>query len=475
MFQRAQDVLEYIQREEIAFIDFKTVDLFGRWHHLTFPARDLAPFEEGFGFDGSSYGFKKVDRSDMILLPDLSTGHIDPFYQAKTLSFIANIHLTDDEETRFPSDPRFIAEKAEAYLRTLGVGDRLVLGPEFEFYLFDSVAYSYHPHEAFFSLDASQASWNSADPELGNYGYQMRDKGGYHAALPADQHADFRNSLCTILEGMGVEVKYHHHEVGGVGQHEIEVGWDTPRAMADQTMLIKYAAKNFARSEGLSLTFMPKPLYGHPGSGMHIHFKLYDGDKPVFSDEKGYSGLSETALQFIAGVLKHSPALLAFTNPSTNSFKRLIPGYEAPVSIAFATANRSAAIRVPGYVKAADDRRFEFRTPDATCNPYLAYAAVVMAGLDGIKRKLDPTKEGFGPVDRNIYDLPPEERAKIHSLPTGLGEALDALSRDFDFLLEGGVFPLELIETWIKRKWEEEVLPVQVRPHPMEYVLTYDR
>ncbi|HEY9765170.1 MAG TPA: type I glutamate--ammonia ligase, partial [Chroococcales cyanobacterium] len=393
MFNNAQEVLDFIKREEVVDVDFKTIDLFGRWHHLTFPARrtDGAPFVEGFGFDGSSYGFKKVDRSDMIMLPDLSTGCIDPFFEARTLSFIADIHLTDDEESRYPSDPRFIAEKAEKYLTSLGVGDRLVLGPEFEFYVFDSVAFANKANEAFFAVDACQASWNSGDLECGNSGYQMQDKAGYHAAPPLDTHANFRSKLCRILDQMGVEVKYHHHEVGGIGQQEIEVDWDSPRTMADKTMVIKYAAKNFALSEGKSLTFMPKPLHGQPGNGMHVHFKLYDGETPVFSDEHGYSGLSQTALHFIAGILKHSPALLGLTNPSTNSYKRLVPGYEAPVSIAFATANRSAAIRVPGYVKTPDDRRFEFRTPDATCNPYLAYAAIAMAGFDGIKNKLDPT------------------------------------------------------------------------------------
>lgn len=474
MFKNPQDVLDFIQREGVVNVDFKTVDLFGRWHHLTFPARhtDGAPFVEGFGFDGSSYGFQKVDRSDMIMLPDLSTGTLDPFYQTKTLSFITNIHLTDEAESRYQSDPRFIAEKAEGYLQSLGIGDRLLLGPEFEFYVFDSAAFSYQPQESFFCIDAQQAAWNTGTGA--NCSYHVPDKAGYHAALPGDTLADFRSDLCEILDDMGVSVKYHHHEVGGVGQQEIEVGFSEPRLMADKTMTLKYAAKNFARAQGKTLTFMPKPLFGHPGNGMHIHFKLFKGDVPVFSQEDGYAGLSRTALSFIAGILKHSPALLAFTNPSTNSYKRLIPGYEAPVSIAFATANRSAAIRVPGYVKTAFDRRFEFRTPDATCNPYLAYAAIAMAGLDGVRNNLDPTELGFGPVDRNIFDLPPEERAKIHALPTSLEEALCALEQDHDFLMVDGVFPEALIQTWIRRKREEEVRAVQVRPHPMEYILYYD-
>ncbi len=328
-------------------------------------------------------------------------------------------------------------------------------------------------NSAAFKIDSWQAHWNTGEVEKGNAGYAMPLKGGYHGEQPADRFSSFRSALCEELYHMGIGVKYHHHEVGGPGQVEIETDFDTPRMMADKSMQIKYAVRNFAIENGLTATFMPKPMFGAPGSGFHVHFKLMKKNKPVFADPKGYGGMSKIAMQFMTGILVHARAISAFANPSTNSYKRLVPGYEAPVSVVMATANRSAAIRIPGYVKTAEDKRFEYRAGDATANPYLMFAAMVMAGVDGIKRQLDPKKEKVGPIDGNIFDLPAAQKAKIKSLPRNLQEALDALEADNEFLLAEGVFTEGLIKTWIKRKREEEALPVDLRPHPYEFQLSF--
>lgn len=475
MFKTAREVLSFLRKNQIVSVDLKTCDLFGRWRHLTTPARyvDEAVLTEGFGFDGSSYGFKKVDRSDMILVPDLKTGCLDPFWDQPTLSFICNIFGVEGKEPRFEQDPRFICEKAEKALYKTKIGDTILLGPEYEFYLFDSITYDDRMEGSSYELDSRQAHWNTWDVEGGTSGYPMPLKGGYHGGQPEDQHASFRSELVEILHGMGVGVKYHHHEVGGPGQMEIETEFGTPTAMADKTMIIKYAAKNQAMKHGKTVTFMPKPMFGAPGSGFHVHFKLLKGKTPVFADAHGYSGLSRTAMHFMSGILVHARAISAFANPSTNSYKRLIPGYEAPVSIVFATSNRSAAIRIPGYVKDPNDKRFEYRAGDATANPYLMFAAMIMAGLDGLKRRLDPKKMGFGPFDGNLFELPEAQRKAIGALPKDLGEALDSLREDHQFLLAEGVFSAELIETWIKRKTDEELIPVTVRPHPYEFKLSF--
>jgi glutamine synthetase len=475
VFKTHREVFEFINAQGIVAIDLKTTDLFGRWRHLTTPARyvDETVLREGFGFDGSSYGFKKVNDSDMIMIPDISTGFVDPFWTQPTLSFICDIHTTADGEPKFEQDPRSILAKAEQALYGMNIGNKMLLGPEYEFYVFDGVQFGEQMQSGAFGIDSIQAPWNCNTTE-GNGGYAMPLKGGYHGNQPEDRHASFRGELVELLHKMSVGVKYHHHEVGGLGQMEIETDFDTPLQMADKTMLIKYATKNYAKDNGLTATFMPKPMYGAPGNGFHVHFKLLKDETNVFADERGYAGMSQTALQFMTGILVHAKALSALANPSTNSYKRLVPGYEAPVSLVFAQSNRSAAIRIPGYVKTAIDKRFEYRAGDATANPYLMFASMIMAGIDGVRRKLDPTKEGVGPFDGNLYELSEKEQAKIKSLPHSLDEALHELRKDYEFLLADGVFSQSLIDTWIKRKHEEEFKPIALRPHPYEFNLSYN-
>lgn len=475
MFNSVQDVKDYCQENDIKIIDFKISDLAGRWHHLSIPAGRFNEkiMTDGIGFDGSSYGFKTVEKSDMVFIPDLSTAFIDPFCDVPTLSMIGNIYSLEGKVQRYQGDPRFIAEKAEKYMMETNIADQNVIGPEFEFYIFDSVAYENKPNHMEATIDAVQAVWNTNDM-MDNQGYKVGHHGGYHVALPHDVTHNLRTEMCLLLEELDIPVKYHHHEVGGPGQVEIEVEFGTMKDMADKTLLLKYVVKNMAIQNGKSATFMPKPIFGEAGSGMHVHMQLFKDGKPLFYDEKGYSGLSQTALYFIGGLLKHSPALLAFTNPSTNSYKRLVPGYEAPVSICYATANRSSVIRIPGYANRPENKRFEFRPSDATCNPYLAYSAMLMAGLDGIINKIDPVAEGFGPYDVNIFELDEEAKKKIKGLPKTLEEALEALKQDHDFLLQGGVFTKELINTWIKTKYEKDHKKISIIPHPEEFAMYYD-
>lgn len=476
MFNNAQEVKEYCQENEIKIIDFKVSDLTGRWHHLSIPAGRFSEevMTDGIGFDGSSYGFLTVEKSDMVFIPDLSTAFVDPFCDILTLSMIGNIYSLEGSNVhRYKDDPRFIAEKAEKFMIESKIADQNILGPEFEFYIFDKVAYENKPNHMEATVDSIQAGWNTNDM-IDNQGYKVGHKGGYHVALPNDISHNLRTDMCLMLEELGIPVKYHHHEVGGPGQVEIEVEFGTMKDMADKTLLLKYVVKNMAIEDGRTATFMPKPMFGEAGSGMHVHMQLFKDGKPLFYDEKGYSGLSETALYFIGGLLKHASALLAFTNPSTNSYKRLVPGYEAPVSICYATSNRSAVIRIPGYANRPETKRFEFRPSDATCNPYLAYSAMLMAGLDGIINKIDPVAEGFGPYDVNIFDLDEESKKKIKSLPKSLEEALEALKKDNDFLLQGGVFTKEFINTWIKIKYEKDHKRVSIMPHPEEFAMYYD-
>ncbi|MDD3880447.1 MAG: type I glutamate--ammonia ligase [Syntrophomonas sp.] len=457
-------------------IDFKIIDLLGRWHHLSIPVGRFKPeiLEYGIGFDGSNYGFAPVENSDMVLIPDISTAVYDPFTDVPTLSMIGDIFvIAQPENYRFDQDPRSIAVKAEEYMKSTGIADELRIGPEFEFHVFDHVSYECSPQKSGFTIDAEQAIWNSGDNENQNLGYKIPLKGGYHIAPPQDILYDLRARMCLLMEESNIPVKYHHHEVGGPGQIEIEVEFGPLREMADRTMLAKYLIKNLAFQEGKTVTFMPKPIFAEAGNGMHVHMHLFKNGEPLFYDAHGYSNLSQLALNFIGGILQHAPALLAFTNPSTNSYKRLIPGYEAPVSVCFATANRSAVIRVPAYAKTPYHKRFEFRSSDATCNPYLAYSAILMAGLDGVQKKIDPVAAGFGPYDMNLYKLPPEEQARIKSLPRSLDEALNALEKDYEFLLHGGVFPRRLIEIWIENK-RREARKVNEIPHPMEFELYYD-
>jgi glutamine synthetase len=475
MFQTIKEAMHYIQENDIKIVDFKVVDMIGRWRHLAIPAKrfDESIMENGIGFDGSSYGFLSVERSDMVFKPDVTTAFLDPFTEQKTLTMIADIYYIGETFERFEGDPRYISEKAESYLKTTGIGDEILFGPEFEFNVFDHVSFNTRPEHQEVMIDCHESFWNSEMTSHQNLGYKQKFQKGYHSDLPYDETNDFRSVATTLLEGLGVDVKYHHHEVGASGQVEIETDFGTMHKMADNTLLIKYILKNLAIERGQTVTFMPKPLYGEAGNGFHVHMILKKDGKPVFYDSEGYASLSQEALYFIGGVLKHSPALLAFTNPSTNSYKRLVPGYEAPVNLCFGMANRSAVIRIPAYAKKPDKKRFEFRSQDATCNPYLSFSALLMAGLDGIKNKIDPTDEGFGPYDVNVFNLPEEERNKIKCLPRNLDEAADALEIDNKFLLEGNVFTEGLIKDQIVRLRRESKM-INTIPNPKEFELYYD-
>lgn len=476
MFNSLTEAKEYCRSNNIRIVDFKVTDLDGRWHHLSIPVTRLSEkvYEEGIGFDGSSYGFLTVEKSDMVFIPDLKTAFVDPFCEEPTLSMIGDIYTVDNGIRRYEGDPRYIAEKAEKFMISTGIADENIIGPEFEFYVFDHIAFETRPNHQEVTIDSVQAEWNTNEQYEKNLGYKVRHKGGYHAALPYDVTHDLRSKMALMLEDLNIPVKYHHHEVGGPGQLELEVEPGRMKDMADKTYLLKYVVKNLAIKNGKTATFMPKPLYGEAGNGMHVHIWLYKDGKPLFYDKNGYSGLSQSALYFIGGLLKHAPALLAFTNPSTNSYKRLVPGYEAPVSICFATSNRSAVIRIPGYGNTPESKRFEFRSSDATCNPYLAYSALLLAGLDGIIKNIDPVKEGFGPYDVNIFELDEEERKNIKELPKSLEEVMEAVKKDHEFLLMGGVFTRELIDIWIKNKLEKEHRRISMMPHPAEYETYFD-
>ena len=471
-----QEVRDFCEKNEIQMIDFKMVDIDGRWRHLTIPWQRFneKTMERGIGFDGSNYGFAPVEKSDMVFIPNIDSAQIDPYVSVKTLSMTGDVCIIDTPENRpFDQYPRNVSLRAEQYMKEQGIADEMIIGPEFEFYLLDQVSYSTLPQEQSYKIDTAQAEWNTGVSDRPNAGYQVKHKGGYHASAPQDITYDLRSKICLTMEEWGIDVKYHHHEVGGPGQLEIEVELGSMTDMADKTMITKYVVKNSAVAAGKTATFMPKPIHGEAGNGMHVHMLLRKDGKPVFYDENGYSGLSQEAHWFIGGLLKHVASLCAFTNPSTNSFKRLVPGFEAPVTIGYATANRSAVIRIPAYAKTPDVKRFEIRNPDGTCNPYYAYAAILMAGLDGIKNKIDPAANGWGPFDFNLYNLSKEEQAKIQSLPTSLGEALDALEADHDYLTAGGVFPERLIEIWLekKRKENDELLKI---PTPAEFDRYYD-
>ena len=471
MFDTFDQAKRYIQEHEIAMIDLKFADLVGRWHHLTLTASAFteALMAQGIGFDGSSVGFKNVKAGDMVLVPDLSTGAPDPFWDMPTLSFICAT-LEADTKAVFAHDPRNIAARAEAYLRETGIADESRWGPEFEFYVFDNVAYENDVNRAGYRLDSNEADWHSAE---GSHGHYIPLHGGYHAIPPKDQLYNLRAEMTLHLEAIGVSVKYHHHEVGGPGQVEIETPMMGLLAAGDAAMLVKYVTKMTAHAHGQTVTFMPKPLYGEAGNGLHFHQHLFKESQPLFYDPTGYANLSQTALHYVGGLLKHGPAVLAFTSPSTNSYRRLVPGFEAPVNLFFSVGNRSAAIRVPKYADQPETKRIEFRPPDATCNVYLALAAMLLAGLDGIVREIDPTAEGYGPIDENVFAWPEEKRQQIKSLPRTLEEALHALDMDRDFLTVGGVFTVDLIDAWIEHKLHE-FNAVQTRPHPYEVELYFD-
>jgi len=469
-------IFEFVVKEKVGMVDLKFSDLFGRWHHLTLPVSQFneSVFKRGIPFDSSSLpGFKSLESGDMVLIPDLDSALIDRTWDMKTLSFICSTAEADTKEL-FWNDPRNIAIRAEKYLKETGIADVSYWSPEFEFYIFDHINYSTDINYSFYQIDSEEADWNSGSDESQNLGHKIPRQGGYHAIPPLDNLYNLRAEMVRRIEECGIDVKYHHHEVGGPGQSEIEINMHPLKRAADVTMIIKYLIKMTAKEFNKTVTFMPKPLYNEAGSGMHIHLKLYKNNKPLFYKKNGWADLSEEALYFIGGILKHGPSLLAFTNPSTNSFKRLVPGFEAPIKSIYGLANRSAAIRIPKYANTPDTKRFEFRPPDATCNIYLALSALLLAGIDGIKRKIDPSKHDFGPYDVNIFQLPKEELDEITSLPLSLQEALFELRNDHEYLLAGDIFSQELIESWIDLKLNSEFNEVRNRPHPYEMTLYYD-
>jgi len=480
MCKTYEDFQALAREHNIKMVDFKEVDLDGRWHHLTIPVERFTPalLEKGIGFDGSSYGFLTVEKSDMVFIPDITSAFVDPIIEIPTITMIGDIYrITDHGYVRFESDPRNVAEKAEQFMKDAGISDHCLFGPEFEFYVLDNIEYRNEINHIEVHLDSAQAAWNSIaspyDPPGRNPGYKVRGHGGYHADLPHDVSYNLRNAMVRALEDCGIPVKYHHAENGGPGQVEVEIEFATLKEIADRTQKLKYLLKNIAIQNGKTITFMPKPFHGECGSGMHVHLQMFNQGKPVFYDENGYSQLSDTALWAISGILEHAPALCAFCNPSTNSYKRLVPGWEAPVTVCFATSNRSAVIRVPGYARAPEDKRFEFRPADATANPYLCYAAIAMAAVDGIQKRSDPTAKGFGPYDKNMYYLTEEEQKIVGHLPKSLDEAADALERDHEFLLNGGVFSKDLVDNQL-RKIRKDALEVSLVPHPLEFKKYYD-
>ena len=468
MAKTAKDVMQMIADNDIKMVDFKMVDINGQFRHVTIPAQNFNEdtMKDGVGFDASNYGYAVVEKSDMVFIPDPDTALIDPFCEIPTLSMTGNAMIIDYPNNRpLAQYPRNIVQAAEQYMKDSGIADEMLILPEFEFYLFDDVAWQVSHNQISAEIDADQAPWNTNNEGYGNViGHQK----AYHIAKPLDTSYECRSEMCMEIEKAGIPVKYHHPEVGAAGQFEIEPKLGKMSKMADGTMMIKYIIRNVAAKYGKTATFMPKPVYNEAGSGMHVHMLLLKNGQPVFSDDNGYSHLSEAAHFFMGGLLKHISALCALTNPSTNSFKRLVPGFEAPVTVGYATSNRSAVIRIPAYAKTPNMRRFELRNPDATCNPYFAYAAILMAGLDGIKNKIDPHKNGWGPYDVNLYTLSDKEKKKLKQLPTRLDDALDALEKDHAFLTEGGVFPEELLQNFIKTK-RTELAQFNAIPHPAEF------
>ena len=466
------DVKKLAKDSGAKIVDLRFIDLPGMWQHFSIPVEDLDDdlFSEGIGFDGSSIrGFQQIHESDMLLIADAETAQMDPVLSIPTLNIICNVF---DPLSRKPysRDPRHVAQKAEAYLKSSGVADMSYWGPEAEFYMFNDVRYDQTAHSGYYYVDSNEGVWNTGREEGPNLGYKLRHKEGYFPVPPSDQLQDIRSEILLALKEVGVKVEVHHHEVGTAGQAEIDMRFGPMVKMADNLLWYKYIIRMICKKHGMTATFMPKPLFGDNGSGMHVHQSLWKGDTNVFYDPKGYSLLSQTAKHYIGGLLKHAPALLAICAPTTNSYRRLVPGYEAPVNLCYSQRNRSAAVRIPVYSTSPKAKRLEFRCPDASTNPYLCFAALLMAGLDGIKHKIDPGE----PVDKDLYELEPEEAAKVKSTPGSLGEVLDALEKDHAFLLEGGVFTKDLIETWITYKRERELAPVNLRPVPYEFFLYYD-
>ena len=466
----ARRVLEMARKAGAKMFDMKFVDTFGTWQHFSCPIAEFSEeiFSEGLGFDGSSIrGWKSIEASDMLAMPDPATAFIDPFCAVPTLSLTCTIAETGTKEA-YNRDPRGIAQRAEQYLSGTGLADTAVFGPEAEFFIFDNVQFDHKSNGTFYSVDSEEAIWNSGREEMPNLGYKIRHKEGYFPVAPADTQQDIRTEMCLIMEELGVKIERQHHEVATAGQAEIDYRFDTLVRSADAMMVYKYVIKNVARRHGKTVTFMPKPLYGDNGSGMHTHQSLWKKGKPLFAGNE-YAGLSEMALYYIGGMLKHARALCAICNPTTNSYKRLVPGYEAPVNLAYSSRNRSAAIRIPTYSENPKAKRIEYRPPDPAANPYLAFAAMLMAGLDGIQNKIEPGE----PLDKNIYELPPEELKRVPNVAGSLSEALDCLEKDHQFLLKGDVFTEDFLDMWISNKRKEHDA-LRLRPHPYEFFLYYD-
>ncbi len=476
MFSSIEETIKFVKDEKVEMVDFKIIDLIGRWHHVTIPASQFSEpmFVDGMGLDGSSYlGYRGVHESDMKIIPDNSTCILDPFAELKTLSIICDVVEADG--TPYNRCPRSLAKRAETYMSQIQRG-KAMFGSEIEWYMFDDMRYASSEKESFYYLDSADAFWNTGAEESPNIGYKFPQKGGYHGIPPADRTSNLRSEMVKLIEEAGIAVKIHHHEVGSPCQLEITLQHDSLLRAADAVMVVKYIVKNIAYRNQKVATFMPKPVFQEGGNAGHVHQSIADENgNSLFYDPKSYACLSQLALNYIGGLLTHAPALCALTDPSTNSYKRLTPGYEAPTNLFFSTGSRqAAAVRIPAYELTKRSTRVEFRPPDATCNPYLSLSAQLMAGLDGIENKMDPTEQGFGPFDVDITKLPDEEQARIKALPTSLEAALDALRDDHDFLLKGRVFAEDLINFWIKYKREEEVKPIQLRPHPYEFTLYND-
>ena len=472
MFGNADELFKFIKDEGVEYVDIRFTDLPGIQQHFTIPAHamDASVFENGLAFDGSSVrGFQSIDQSDMALYPDVSTAYVDPFRRRKTIAIDFFVHdpITGEAYSR---DPRNIARKAEAYLATTGIGDTAFFAPEAEFYIFDRVRFETSANRSFYEIESAAGAWNTGSDDADNRGYKVRYKGGYFPVSPTDHFADLRSDMMSNLQHSGLELERGHHEVGTAGQAEINYKFDTLLKAADDVMKFKYIIRNTAWANDKTVTFMPKPIFGDNGSGMHVHQSIWKDGSPLFYDEAGYGGLSDLARHYVGGILKHAPSLLAFTNPTVNSYHRLVPGYEAPIALVYSARNRSACVRIPITGANPKAKRIEFRCPDPSANPYLAFSALLLAGLDGIKNKIEPP----APVDKNIYELPPEEYEAIDMTPTSLNAVLDSLEADHEFLTAGDVFTPDLIETWIDYKRTEEILPVQLRPHPHEFELYYD-
>jgi glutamine synthetase len=465
-----KEVLALAKSKQLEIVDVKFCDFLGTWQHFAMPIAELEEdtFEAGLGFDGSSIrGWKSIEASDMLLLLDPKTAVVDPFPQVPTLSIVADAVDTITREP-YSRDPRNIARKAEAYLKQTGQADTAYFGPEAEFFMFDEVRYDQNAHCGYYYIDSNEGAWNTGREEYPNLGYKIRHKEGYFPVAPTDTQADIRNEMIMVMKECGLHVEREHHEVATAGQAEIDLRFNSMVEMADDMMMYKYIVRNVARRHNKTVTFMPKPMFGDNGSGMHTHISLWKKGKPLFAGNK-YAGLSDMALYFAGGILKHARAIAAFTNPTVNSYKRLTPGYEAPVNLAYSSRNRSASIRIPTYSPSPKAKRLEYRPPDPTANPYIAFAALLMAGLDGIQNRIDPGE----PLDKNIYELPPEELAKVPSMPGSLAEACDELERDHEYLLKGDVFTADVISQWIEMKRKEQD-QIRLRPHPYEFFMYYD-